>query len=146
MLLYILSFLWCSGCSIVGFEESSHYRYVQVDRDHLSTKLLLHSLFHILGRYHEHQREDREEYIRIIKEHIIEGNNNLVQGKPLFVVWSGQLRSNIKGIFVSRSEEKGHIVQTSIWLIDMLWKYKKPAIFLCMFRHHSCLDLLCAYI
>ena len=59
---------------------------MQVDRDHLSIKLLLHSLFHTLRRYHEHQREDREEYIHIIKEHIIEGNDNLIQNKYFFTL------------------------------------------------------------
>ena len=51
---------------------------------------MLHSLFHVLGRYHEHQRGDREEYIRIIKEHIIEGNDNLIQRKALFAAGSGR--------------------------------------------------------
>ena len=34
---------------------------------------MLHLLFHILGRYHEHQRADREAFIRIHGEELIEG-------------------------------------------------------------------------
>ena len=33
----------------------------------------MHMLFHILGRYHEHERADREKYIDIIDENIMEG-------------------------------------------------------------------------
>ena len=62
-----------SGCSVVGFDRSTHYRYVQVDKDCLSYKALLHTLFHILGRYHEHERPDREKYVDVIEENIIEG-------------------------------------------------------------------------
>ena len=65
--------LQCSGCSFVGYEKSSHYRYVQVDTEHVNTKSLLHSLFHILGRYHEHQRADREAFIHIYMEEVLEG-------------------------------------------------------------------------
>ena len=62
-----------SGCGVVGFDRSSHYRYIQIDTEHLTTKGLLHTLFHILGRYHEHERPDREKYVEIIEENIIQG-------------------------------------------------------------------------
>ena len=58
---------------MVGFDKSTHYHYVKVDTEHLSSKALLHTLFHILGRYHEHERPDREKYIDIIEKNIIEG-------------------------------------------------------------------------
>ena len=58
---------------MVGFGRSTHYRYVQVDTKHLSSKALLHTLFHILGRYHEHERADRKKYVKVIEENIIEG-------------------------------------------------------------------------
>ena len=60
---------------MIGFDRSTHYRYVQVDAEHLSSKALLHMLFHILGRYHEHERPDREEYVDVIEENIIQGIN-----------------------------------------------------------------------
>ena len=62
-----------SGCSFVGLDKSTHYRYVRVDADCSSSKALLHTLFHILGRYHEHERADREEYVDTIEKNIIEG-------------------------------------------------------------------------
>ena len=72
--------MWCiplllqySGCSVVGFDRSTNYRYVQVDKEYTSSKALLHMVFHILGRYHEHERVDRREYVDIIPENIIEG-------------------------------------------------------------------------
>ena len=65
--------LLCSGCSIVGFNNTRNYHYIHVDEEHVSLKLMLHIMFHILGRYHEHQRADRREYITIIKDNVIEG-------------------------------------------------------------------------
>ena len=58
---------------MVGLNRSTHYRYVQVDAEFLSPKALLHTLFHILGRYHEHERADREKYVHTIQKNIIEG-------------------------------------------------------------------------
>ena len=58
---------------MVGFNRSTHYRYVQVDAEILSPKALLHTLFHILGRYHEHERADKDEYVDTIEENIIKG-------------------------------------------------------------------------
>ena len=60
---------------MVGFDRSTHYHYVHVDAEHLSYKALLHMLFHILGRYHEHERPDREKYVDIIEKNIIQGIN-----------------------------------------------------------------------
>ena len=58
---------------MVGFERSIRYRYVQVDAGCLGSKALLHMLFHILGRYHEHERVDRKKYVDVIEENIIKG-------------------------------------------------------------------------
>ena len=35
-------------------------------------KDLTHELFHALGRLHEHQREDRDDYVKIMWDNIIE--------------------------------------------------------------------------
>ena len=58
---------------MVGLDRSTYYHYIQVERESLSSKALLHTLFHILGRYHEHERADRGQYIEIMKKNIIEG-------------------------------------------------------------------------
>ena len=58
---------------MVGFDRHNRSRYVHVDRQVSSSKAVLHMLFHILGRYHEHERADREKYIDIIRKNIIEG-------------------------------------------------------------------------
>ena len=61
---------------MVGFDKSTDYRYVQAAGMFASSKALLHMLFHILGRYHEHERPDRDKYVAIIRENIIEGANS----------------------------------------------------------------------
>ena len=95
--LYTLaSFLWCSGCGVVGYDKTGRYRYVQVDGTHASFKSLLHSLFHVLGRHHEHQRADREDYIRINHEYIIEGINNMYMYLYIFTLFSSAWIHNYK--------------------------------------------------
>ena len=68
-----------SACSVVGFDKSTYYRYVQVAGVFASAKALLHTLFHILGRYHEHERPDRDKYVRVIEENILKGANSRIQ-------------------------------------------------------------------
>ena len=63
---------------MVGLDRSTRYRYVQVDAGCLSSKALLHTLFHILGRFHEHERHDRGEYVEVIEDNIIEGTYTCV--------------------------------------------------------------------
>ena len=67
------AFNTCSRCSVVGFDRSIRYRYVQMDQSCLSFTAILHTLFHILGRYHEHERVDREKYVQIIEENTFKG-------------------------------------------------------------------------
>ena len=68
-----LTFNTCR-CSVVGLDRINNYfNYVPVDKKSLSSKALLHMLFQILGRYHEHERADRDKYIDILEENIIEG-------------------------------------------------------------------------
>ena len=62
-----------SDCSVVGFDKFTYCSYIPVDSTCFSSKALLHTLFHLLGRYHEHERSDREKYVHVIEENIIEG-------------------------------------------------------------------------
>ena len=67
----------CSRCIVVGLKKSTYCSFVPVDRLCSKPKELLHMLFHVLGRYHEHERPDRDKYIDIIQENIIEGIHKL---------------------------------------------------------------------
>ena len=58
---------------MVGFDKSSYCTNVAVDGVWSSSKALLHTLFHILGRHHEHERADRKNYIEVIENNVIEG-------------------------------------------------------------------------
>ena len=58
---------------MVGFDKSSYRTNVAVDGAWSTSKALLHMLFHILGRYHEHERPDRVKYIEVIEKNILEG-------------------------------------------------------------------------
>ena len=60
---------------MVWLDKSTYcsFVHVPVGRGCSGSKALLHTLFHVLGRYHEHERADREKYIEIIDENIIEG-------------------------------------------------------------------------
>ena len=58
---------------MVGYDSSDNYRYVLVDEMLDSIASLLHAIFHILGRYHEHQRTDRNLYVSVKKENIMTG-------------------------------------------------------------------------
>ena len=66
---------------MVGFDKSTYGSYVPVDGTRSSPKAILHTLFHILGRYHEHERVDRVKYIEVMERNIIEGIYNYNQHK-----------------------------------------------------------------
>ena len=61
---------------MVGLDRSNGYLYVQVGGKFSSVKALLHTLFHILGRYHEHERADRDIYVDIKERNIIKGTRH----------------------------------------------------------------------
>ena len=58
---------------MVGLDRSIQYRYVDVGARFLNPKTVMHTVFHILGRYHEHERPDREKYVVIMDKNIVEG-------------------------------------------------------------------------
>ena len=48
------------------------------DNDHcMSTRVILHELFHVFGFLHEHERDDSHLYVKVLKENIEEGMTNL---------------------------------------------------------------------
>ena len=62
-----------SACDAIGFSKSTVFQCIEIDPTNLRLRESIHIIFHILGRYHEHQRSDRDEYIQINWENIIEG-------------------------------------------------------------------------
>ena len=85
---------------MVGLDRSTNYQYVQVEQEFLCPKALLHTLFHILGRYHEHERADREKYINIVKQNIIEGiiimyaSTYIIHNVYAFIIYVFTLKNN----------------------------------------------------
>ena len=67
-----------------------------MDEKFLSSKELLHMLFHILGRYHEHERPDKEEYIKVIEENIIEGTQIVTNNTAFLTTYNVQFRKHFQ--------------------------------------------------
>ena len=51
--------------SVIGFSNRGEPRYITARRNESTIRHLSHMLFHALGRYHEHQRPDRDKYVKI---------------------------------------------------------------------------------
>ena len=63
-----------SICAAVGMDRSTKVTYISVNENFIDMQSTMHMLFHVLGRYHEHQRPDRDKYIYIIEKNMIPGN------------------------------------------------------------------------
>ena len=65
----------CSKCSRIGIYDQRQQAQVAAFNSHSrAIKSSFHLLFHILGRYHEYQRPDRDQHIRVQWDNIKEGN------------------------------------------------------------------------
>ena len=58
---------------MVGRDENEQFNKIEVGDVTIKARSVFHMLFHVLGRYHEHQRQDRNEYVQINWVNILEG-------------------------------------------------------------------------
>ena len=87
-----------SECPNVGQDVDRPYQMVTIKEDELDFNPVSHKLFHVLGRYHEHQREDRDDYVRVLSENIEEGRNFMLGFK-----YSCYKRFHTQSIFISQN-------------------------------------------
>ena len=86
--LYNLNFFFVRKCPKVGLSDpDEHFQVVQTPRYHSCSNDFYHILLHVLGKYHEHQRPDRDQYIRVNWDNIITGNLAYNQKEVIVQVW-----------------------------------------------------------
>ena len=56
------------------FDHDDQIQVIQINPEHIGPKISHHIMFHVLGRYHEHQRPDRDQYIKVEWNNILKGN------------------------------------------------------------------------
>ena len=59
--------MFSSECPRVGvYDRENHYQTVEINLNKIfGVRDAYHTLFHVLGRHHEHQRPDRDQYITV---------------------------------------------------------------------------------
>ena len=49
------------------------YQEIRINANQPTKLRVMHEIFHTLGRGHEHQRSDRDYYIKVFMENVIKG-------------------------------------------------------------------------
>ena len=62
-----------SECMTIGKDTDRPFEKITINEHELDFSQVTHQLFHVLGRCHEHQREDRDDYVEVKWENIKEG-------------------------------------------------------------------------
>ena len=60
--LYLITYQLCAFrhcCPTVGLDKGRKYQRVTMHKELNAMKFIVHDIFHVLGRYHEYQRNDR---------------------------------------------------------------------------------------
>ena len=63
----------CRSFTWVGCHRETFVQDVKLLPGNTTIRPILHNLFHLLGRYHEHVRHDRDYFVRIHPENIVKG-------------------------------------------------------------------------
>ncbi|XP_075322628.1 meprin A subunit beta-like [Odontesthes bonariensis] len=73
---YYISVQKLNGCSSVIGKVVPNGQVISIGRDCASIDIVEHEILHALGFHHEQSRYDRDTYVTIVKENIIEGKEN----------------------------------------------------------------------
>lgn len=57
-----------SSCATVGYCKENYIKF----KNDATERIIYHEIFHVLGLSHEHQRLDRDDYIKVFYENIIQ--------------------------------------------------------------------------
>ena len=70
----MINYEFYSECPKVGvFDKDKRFQLVEIRSRDYGKKEVYHILYHVLGMYHEHQRPDRDQHIKILWANIKKG-------------------------------------------------------------------------
>ena len=72
-------------CSVIGYQPVFQSQRIRVSATDITVKGITHQIFHALGRNHENNRKDRDNYIIIQPENILSGKIFSLHTEVLFV-------------------------------------------------------------
>ena len=69
---------WDQGCfSYIGKYDNPAYNKIMLQEGACSfMNVIQHEMMHAIGFYHEHNRPDRDNYITVVADNVMEGKEN----------------------------------------------------------------------